>query len=229
MTKVEAKRYRRRGVGVRYVDVEGTNLGNSTALNSIQSSLMQSSLKMQEEMMQVMKNCFQALKTQRPERSERARQNIDSYACKEKKDYSRNCPNKHEHLKKDRLGREHNPLRTAPASNMSPAFVLKRHGSSKATSVGESNGPSILVKADISGAERRAVVDTGSGVNLMSKKIAEQYPVPLQKYDGTVYHTEGKQIQLLDKKTSPVSMGGKFVCDADFPDFLVARCLAQLS
>ena len=99
---------------------------------------------------------------------------------------------------------------------MSPVFVLKRPGSSKATSVGESCGPSILVKADISGAERRAVVDTGSGVNLMSKEIAEQYPVPLQKYDGTVYHAEGKQIRLLGKKTLPFCMGGKFVCDAGF-------------
>ena len=36
VTKFEAQRYRRRGVGVRYVDVEGTDLGNSTALDSIQ-------------------------------------------------------------------------------------------------------------------------------------------------------------------------------------------------
>ena len=50
----------------------------------------------------------------------------------------------------------------------------------------------------------------------MSKEIAEQYPVPLQKYEGTVYHAEGKQIRLLGKKTLPVCMGGKFVCDADF-------------
>ena len=84
----------------------------------------------------------------------------------------------------------------------------------KETLVGESNCPSIIVKADIGGAERRAVVDTGSGVNLMSKEIAEQYPVPLQKYNGTVYHAEGKQIRLLDKKTLPVCMGGMFVCDA---------------
>ena len=72
------------------------------------------------------------------------------------------------------------------------------------------------MKADIGGAERRAVVDTGSGVNLMSKEIAEQYPLPLQKYDGTVYHAEGKQIRLLGKKTLPVCMGGKFGFDAGF-------------
>ena len=72
------------------------------------------------------------------------------------------------------------------------------------------------MKADIGGAERRAVVDTGSGVNLVSKEIAEQYPVPLQKFEGTVYHAEGKQIRLLGKNTLPVCMGGKFVCDADF-------------
>ena len=48
VTKVEAQRYRRRGVGVRYVDVEGTDLGKSTALDSIQSSPVQS-LKMQRK------------------------------------------------------------------------------------------------------------------------------------------------------------------------------------
>ena len=78
VTKVEAQSYRRGGVGVRYVDVEGTDLGNSTALDSIQSSLVQS-LKMQEEMMQVMKNGFQAMRPQRPEGSKRAtkRQQLD--------------------------------------------------------------------------------------------------------------------------------------------------------
>ena len=59
-------------------------------------------------------------------------------------------------------------------------------------------------------------MDTGSGVYFMSKETAEQYPVPLQKYDGTVYQAEGKQIRLLGKETLPECMGGKFVCDADF-------------
>ena len=72
------------------------------------------------------------------------------------------------------------------------------------------------MKADIGRAERRAVVDTDSGVNLMSKEIADEYPVQTQKYDVIVYHAEGKQIRLLGKKTLPVCMGGKFVCDADF-------------
>ena len=83
--------------------------------------------------------------------------------------------------------------------------------------MGESSGPSILVKTDIVGAERRAVVDTGSGVKLMSGEIAEQYPVPQQKCDGSVYHGVVKQIRLLGKKTLPVRMGCNFVCDADFP------------
>ena len=210
VTKAEAQRYLRRGVGVRYVDVEGTDLGNSSALDLIQSSPVQS------PKMQIMKNGFQAMKPQRPERNEKAKQDIECYARYEKRQNSRNCPNKKEHLNEDRPGREHNPHKTAPASNVSPVFVLKRPGSSKAKSVGESSGPSILVKAYIGGAERRAVVDTGSGVNLMSKEIAEQYPVPLQKYDGTVYHAAGQQIQLLGKKSLPVSMGGKFVYVADF-------------
>ena len=76
MTKVEAQRYRQRGVDVRYVDAEGTELGNSTALNWIQSSLVQF-LKMQEEIMQLMKNGFQAMKHQRTEKSERAKQEIE--------------------------------------------------------------------------------------------------------------------------------------------------------
>ena len=82
--------------------------------------------------------------------------------------------------------------------------------------MGESSRRSILVKADIGGAEQKAVVDTGSGVNITSKDIAEQYPVSLQKYDGTVFHAEGKKIRLLGKKTWPVCIGGIFLCDADF-------------
>ena len=66
--------------------------------------------------------------------------------------------------------------------------------------MGESCGLSILVKADTGGAERRSLLDTGSGVNLMSKEKSEQYPVPLLKYDGKVYRAEGKQIRLLGKK-----------------------------
>ena len=125
MTKVEAQRYLRRGVGVRLVDVEGRDWGNSSALDSIQSLLAQS-FKMQEEMMQVMKNGFQPMKPQRPERSERAKQDIGCYSCHEKGRYSRNCPNKKEHLNDDRPGREHNPPATATAIKVSPVFVLKR-------------------------------------------------------------------------------------------------------
>ena len=92
------------------MEVEGTDLGNSSALDSIQSSLVQS-LKMQEEMRQVMKNGFQAVKPQRPERSERANQGIECFACHEKENYFRNCSNKKEHLNviQYRPGREHNP------------------------------------------------------------------------------------------------------------------------
>ena len=75
------------------------------------------------------------------------------------------------------------------------------------------------MKADIGGAERRAVVDTFSCVNLMSKEIAEQYLVPLQKFVThhlTVSHAEGQQIRLLGKMAMPVCIRGKFVCDADF-------------
>ena len=68
VNKVEAQRYRRQGVGVRYVDVEGTDLRNSTALDSIQSSLVQS-LKMQEEMTQFLKNGLQVVIPQRPQRA----------------------------------------------------------------------------------------------------------------------------------------------------------------
>ena len=119
MTKVEAQRYQRYGVGVRYVDVEGTDLGNSTALDSNQSTLVQS-LKMQEEMMQVKKIGFQAMKTQRPEKSERATQDIECSACHEKRHNSRYCRNKKDHLNKDRPRREHNLHRTAPGSKCHP-------------------------------------------------------------------------------------------------------------
>ena len=84
LTKFEAQKYSCRGVRVRYVDVEGTDLGNNSALELIQSSPVQS-LKMQEEMMPVMKNGFQAMKEpQRIERIERAKQDIECYACHEK-------------------------------------------------------------------------------------------------------------------------------------------------
>ena len=94
--------------------------------------------------------------------------------------------------------------------------MLRKPDASQAPAVGESSGPSIIVKAEIGGAEQKAVIATGSGVNLMSKETANQYPVPMQKYEGTVYHAEGKQIRLLGKKTLPVCMGGRFVSDADF-------------
>ena len=61
VTKFEAQRYL--GVGLRGVNVQGTDLGSSSALYSIQSSLVQS-LNMQEEMMQVLKNGFYAMKPQ---------------------------------------------------------------------------------------------------------------------------------------------------------------------
>ena len=124
-----------------------------------------------------------------------------------KRHYSRNCPNKKQHSKK--IGRGENIIHPG-------IFVLKRPRPSKATSAEERNGQSILVKADIGGVERRAVVDTDSGVRIMSKEIVEQYPVLLQKYGGTVYPAEAKQIRLLGKKVLQVCMGGKFVCDADF-------------
>ena len=93
VTNFEAQRYRHRGVGVRYVVVEGTDMGTSSALDSIQSSLVQS-VKMQAEMMQVMMNGFQVMRPQRPGRNERAKQDIECYACLEKGHYSRNCSNK---------------------------------------------------------------------------------------------------------------------------------------
>ena len=153
---------------------------------------------------------------QRPEKIERVKKGIECYACHEKGHYSQNWPTKREHLTEDRPGREHYPPRTALASNVSSVFVLKLPWSSKTTSAGEISGPSILVKADIVGAERRAVVETGGWENLMFKEKAEQYPVPLQKYDGTVYHAEGKQIRLPSTKTVPFCVGGRFVCDVDF-------------
>ena len=88
-------------------------------------------------------------------------------------------------------------------------FVLKRPESAKETLV-ESSGPSVLLKADMSGAEERAAVDTGSGVNCISKEEAEKYPVPLQKYDGTVYHAEGRKIRLLGEDLA--SLHGRLVC-----------------
>ena len=80
------------------------------------------SLKKQEEMIQVMKYAFKALKPQRPEGSERAKQDIECCACHEKVHFSQNCPNKKEHLNEDRPGREKNPPGTAPASNVFPVL-----------------------------------------------------------------------------------------------------------
>ena len=160
-------------------------MGNSSALDSIQSSLVQS-VEMQAKMMirdsenvemQVMMIGFQAMKPQRQERAKGLSKTLRSYACLEKRHYSQNY-------------------------SSITSFVLKRPRVSKATSVEESSGPSIQVKVDTGEAERRDVVDTGIGVNPMSKEIVEQYFVPLQKCGWTGCPAEGKQIQPEGKQIS---------------------------
>ena len=108
VTKFEARSYHRLGVGVLYMDVEGTDLGNCSVLDSIQSSFVQS-LNIQEEMMEHMENGYQAMKPQQPERSERAKLDIECYASHEKGQFSQDRPNKEEHLNEGRPEREHNP------------------------------------------------------------------------------------------------------------------------
>ena len=124
----------------------------------------------------------------------------------------------------DRLGGENKSPRTALSGNVSPVLVMKRHRSLKVSSVGESSGASILLKANIGGAEQRAVVEKGSGLNLMSREIIEQYSVPLQMYEGTLYHAGKKQIRLLAKKNLPDCLEGKMLFDLEF---LVAPMLAN--
>ena len=94
-------------------------------------------------MMQVMKDGFQAVILQRPEWSEKAKQDIECFVCHERGRYSRNCQNKKEDLNEDSLGQEYNSPRVASASYVS-SILLKRPRSSKANSVGENSGPSIL-------------------------------------------------------------------------------------